>query len=141
MIIWLTGPSGAGKTTLAKEMCKYINSIILDGDEMRESISLGLGFSRKDRSENNMRIARLANVLNRQTSIIVSVIAPIEKTRREIDDLCSPIWVYVKRTLPERKGHFYEEPHSYFTVDHDNLSIIQSAQIVLAHSSIMGNWH
>lgn len=121
-IIWLTGQSGSGKTTLAIELqkkCRYMHYVILDGDQMRDSISLGAGFSREDRTEHNLRVARLAKVLSQQTNVIVAVIAPIASVRAKIDEICNPKWVYLKRTLPEREGHFYEEPTDYFTLDLD----------------------
>ena len=128
MIVWLTGQSGAGKTTLAKKITKDLWCVNLDGDEMRESISLRAGFSKEDRKEHNLRIARLAKVLDRQEHlIIVTVIAPMEEVRKEITKICNPYWVYIKRTLPDREGHFYEEPKDYFTLDHDKLSVKESA--------------
>jgi len=119
MIIWLTGQSGSGKTTLASALAKELNAVVLDGNEMRGSISVEAGFSKEDRAEHNYRIARLANVLSKQTNVVVSVIAPSKEVREEINKICSPIWVYVKRELPKRKGHFYEEPTDYITVDSD----------------------
>jgi len=130
-IVWLTGPSGAGKTTVAKELSEYLDAIILDGDEMRESISLGAGFSREDRTEHNLRVARLAEQMAKQSNVIVSVIAPIKETRELINDICHPAWVYLKRTVPEREGHFYEEPDAddtrYLTIDHDEVTAEESA--------------
>jgi len=118
-IIWLTGESGSGKSTLTKALQKEWPCICLDGDDMRKSISLGAGFSREDRTEHNLRVARLAKVLSEQMNVIVAVIAPIRKVRAEIDKICSPKWIYLKRTLPEREGHFYEEPTDYFTINCD----------------------
>lgn len=87
MIIWITGQRNSGKTTLAREMCSKMNAINLDGDEMRKSISIGLGFSEDDRYENNMRIARLAKVLSDQGhDIIISTILP------DIKDLRQEVW-------------------------------------------------
>ena len=123
MIIWLTGHSGAGKTSLSVPLSKKLEGIILDGDEMRESISLGAGFSKEDRAEHNYRVARLANVLSKQRDIIVSVIAPSIYVRKNIDKICSPIWIYVKRKMPKRENHFYDEPEDYITVDSDKNSI------------------
>jgi len=77
-IIWLTDPSGAGKTTLAKALLDEIPCVNLDGNEMRNSISRGAGFSRKDRGEHNLRVARLAKVLSEQMTVVVSVIAPVK---------------------------------------------------------------
>lgn len=54
-----------------------MNAINLDGDIMRSSISKGLGFSNADRLENNLRIARLASVLESQGfDVVVSTICP-----------------------------------------------------------------
>ncbi len=131
MIIWLTGQSKSGKTTLANILSKEIDAIILDGDEMRNSISLGAGFSREDRTEHNYRVARLARELSKQMNVIVSVIAPIKEVRKEIEKICSPIWVYIKKDFPERGGHFYEEPEDYFTIDSDTNTPKENCQKIV----------
>lgn len=94
-IIWLCGQSGAGKTTLAKALAPLLGAVILDGDEMRGSISLGSSFDREGREEHNLRVARLAVVLAKQQPVIVAVIAPFEATRKKIADIAAPIWVHV----------------------------------------------
>jgi len=131
MIIWLTGQSGAGKTTIAKPLCEDLDAVLLDGDEMRQSISLGAGFSKAERAEHNLRVARLARELGRRQNVVVSVIAPMVTIRREISRICKPIWIYVKKTLPERDGHFYEESDKYFTVDHDTLTPQESVRSII----------
>lgn len=126
MIVWLTGESGAGKTTLAKKFKKeFPFCLILDGDDMRDSIS-DEGFDRAGRRLHNLRVARLAKTLEPQILIMVSVIAPIQSVRDEIDEICRPIWVHVKRTIPAREGHFYEEPLDVPAVDHDTLGVDES---------------
>ena len=60
----------------------------MDGDEMRQSISLGLGFTKNDRDRHNLRVARLAKVLSKNI-VIVSVIAPFKATRKKL--IKSPI--------------------------------------------------
>ena len=60
--IWITGISGAGKTTLARNINAVLNSnqhasVILDGDEIRKKMNKDLGFSITDRDENIRRIA------------------------------------------------------------------------------------
>jgi adenylyl-sulfate kinase len=68
MAFWLTGMSGAGKSTLARLaeaalFKKNYNVVVLDGDVMRAGLCRDLGFSLKDRSENNRRAAELAKIL------------------------------------------------------------------------------
>lgn len=130
-IIWLTGESGSGKTTLAKALQREWPCIILDGNEMRDSVSLGAGFSKEDRAEHNYRVARLAKVISKQLNVVVSVIAPMKNVREVIDEICSPVWIYVKRVLPEREGYFYEESDDYFTVNTDELSVAEETDRVL----------
>lgn len=127
-VFWFTGQSGSGKTTVAKALQRIFDCVILDGDEMRNSISLGAGFSREDRKEHNLRVARLAKTLSAQKTVLVSVIAPMEEVRKEISEICNPTWVYMKRTMPDREGHFYEEPEGYFTVNHDELNAKESVE-------------
>lgn len=80
MIYWITGNSGAGKTSLARKMRK--DEIILDGDDMRTIWQLG--FSKEDRIENNRRIYKLAKILENQgVDVIVASICPYKETRQE----------------------------------------------------------
>lgn len=118
MIIWLTGASGAGKTTLAQELVKKLrNWIILDGDEMRDSISVGAGFDEKDRTEHNLRVARLAKVLEKQgINVFVSVIAPYPDLREKVDLICNPTWVCLTGTHVDKN---YENPY----IQPDNASL------------------
>lgn len=78
MILWVKGPRKSGKTTTAKKLIALMpGSIHLDGDDMRASISEDLGYEEKDRRENNIRIAKLAKVLEGQGfPVIVSTICP-----------------------------------------------------------------
>ena len=96
MIIWLTGNSGAGKTTLAKRLALGArNTVVLDGDELR-AVWPGLGLSKDDRWEQNMRVARLAGLLESQgMTVIVAVIAPYEDLRREIQTMTGCKFIYL----------------------------------------------
>ncbi|MCE9594169.1 MAG: adenylyl-sulfate kinase [Planctomycetes bacterium] len=83
-ILWFTGLSGSGKSTLAtylipilKEAGKKVE--LLDGDEVRENLSKGLGFSKEDRDTNIGRIGYVANLLARNG--VVSITAAISPYR------------------------------------------------------------
>lgn len=122
MIIWLTGNSGSGKTTLAAEIAPKINAIILDGDQMRHTVSVGLGFSKEDREEHNLRIARLAKALDQQLkNVVVSVIAPYPDAREKIAGIIPNVkWIYVTRNVPENPDRPYIPPIGAYTVDMDS---------------------
>lgn len=93
-IIWLYGNSGAGKTTLARKI-KTSEIILLDGDELRECWKLG--FSREERWEQNIRIAKIANILAKQGfEVIIATICPYRKLREEITKLINPRWILVE---------------------------------------------
>ena len=88
--IWLTGLSGAGKTTLAHELAPIIRERtgkveILDGDVVRTHLSQGLGFSKEDRDTNIRRIGFVAHLLTRNgVPVIVSAISPYREVRDEV---------------------------------------------------------
>ena len=110
-VIWLTGNSKAGKTTTAYNFKDRIECVILDGDEMRDSISLGAGFSKEAREEHNLRVARLAEVLRKQGHLVlVSVIAPFKSTRKKLEKITPIKWVHIKRTLKKDESRPYEIP-------------------------------
>lgn len=140
-IIWFTGQTGAGKSTLAGMLSKKIGGIVLDGDEMRDTISTGAGFSKKDRHEHNMRVARLAMTLSKQTRVIVSVIAPFAETRGEIDALIEPIWVYVhQKKTPIGSKYPYEIPKDPdITVDVDAATLSESVRRIAAYLAKKGD--
>ena len=87
LVIWLTGLSGAGQTTLARairqELLQTGQAIeLLDGDEVRENLSHGLGFSKEDRDRNVHRIGFVARLLARNgVTVLVSAISPYRQSR------------------------------------------------------------
>ncbi|WCH95095.1 adenylyl-sulfate kinase [Streptomyces moderatus] len=88
--VWLTGLPSAGKTTIAYELAGRLRAEghlveVLDGDEIREFISAGLGFSREDRHTNVQRIGFLAELLARNgVKTLVPVIAPYADSREAV---------------------------------------------------------
>jgi len=106
--VWLTGLSGAGKTTIAQSLENALRGRgrgveVLDGDVVRTHLSKGLGFSREDRDTNILRIAFVSSLLTRHgVAVISAAISPYEDTRRraraEIGDFLE---VYVRCPLEE----------------------------------------
>ncbi|MEU8744783.1 adenylyl-sulfate kinase [Streptomyces parvulus] len=85
--VWLTGLPSAGKTTIAHELAGRLREEggrveLLDGDEIREFLSAGLGFDRADRHTNVQRIGFVAELLARNgVTALVPVIAPYADSR------------------------------------------------------------
>ena len=90
--IWLTGLSGAGKSTITQVLEKQLSeegySIeVLDGDIVRTNLTKGLGFSKEDRDTNIRRIGFVASLLTRHGVIVlVSAISPYRDIRDEVRD-------------------------------------------------------
>ncbi len=88
-VIWFTGLSGSGKTTIAhvveeKLLDAGVPVEILDGDVVRENLSKGLGFSKEDRDTNIRRIAFVAHLLQRNgVFVITAAISPYKAIRDE----------------------------------------------------------
>jgi adenylyl-sulfate kinase len=166
-VVWLTGLSGAGKTTLARALRRELTAAghpieILDGDEVRENLSRGLGFSKEDRDTNIRRIGYVARLLARNGLIVIaSAISPYRQSRDEVRraverDGARFIEIYVRASidvLVERdvKGLYkkalageiknftgisdpYEEPLApALVVDSAGESVEESAALILSH--------
>lgn len=83
---WLTGFSGAGKTTLSIAVKEMINPVIplylLDGDILRETVCAGLGFSKVDRKENLRRAAGVCKILNDAgLNVLAAFVSPYQDDR------------------------------------------------------------
>ncbi|MBW4641516.1 MAG: adenylyl-sulfate kinase [Goleter apudmare HA4340-LM2] len=105
-ILWLTGLSGAGKTTIAcavaQELQKQNYPVeLLDGDIVRTHLSQGLGFSKQDRDINVRRIGFVANLLSRNGIIaIAAAISPYREIREELKQTTTNfIEIYVDAPL------------------------------------------
>jgi len=106
--LWFTGLSGAGKSTLAAAVStelvrRGIAVEVLDGDEVRQNLSKGLGFSREDRDTNIRRIGYVAKLLTRNgVAVITAAISPYRAIRDEVrGGIGAFIEVYVKASLDE----------------------------------------
>jgi adenylyl-sulfate kinase len=88
--VWLTGLSGAGKSTIAQLLAIELTSRgrrveVLDGDSVREHLSPGLSFSKEDRDTNIRRIGWVCELLTRNDVIaIAAAISPYREVRNEV---------------------------------------------------------
>jgi len=161
--LWFTGLSGAGKTTIAELVRPELERrgrLVewLDGDEVREHLSKGLGFSKEDRDTNIRRIAFVADLLSRNgVPVITAAISPYREIRDEAREVMGDrfIEVFVKASVEvcaERdvkglyekafKGEIkeftgvsdpYEPPlNAEVTLDTEHESAEESAQKLLA---------
>jgi adenylyl-sulfate kinase len=110
-VVWLTGLSASGKSTLARLVADELaqRGLLverLDGDIVREHLSKGLGFSKADRDTNIERIGWVASRLARAGAVVVvSAISPYEearqKARRLIEEHGAFVEVHVATSLEE----------------------------------------
>jgi adenylylsulfate kinase len=110
-VVWFTGLSGAGKTTVANIVEAELEQrglVVdhLDGDIVRTHLSKGLGFSKEDRDANIQRIGWVASRVARAgAAVIVSAISPYEEARRHARSVVEPhapfVEVYVATPLEE----------------------------------------
>lgn len=107
-VIWMTGLSGAGKSTIAniveqKLYAKHKHTITLDGDNVRHGLNKDLGFSDTDRAENIRRIAEVSKLmLDAGMIAIVSFISPFKAERQLARDIIGDenfIEVYINTPL------------------------------------------
>ena len=93
MVIWMTGLSGSGKTTVAKGVERHLHSQgvlnqLLDGDNIRVGISNNLTFSSEDRGENIRRIAEVSKLfMNCGIVTLNCFVSPTKKVRQVAKDI------------------------------------------------------
>jgi adenylyl-sulfate kinase len=104
-VIWLTGLSGAGKTTIAGCLNELfnesgINPVLLDGDEIRKKLNVR-NYDEESRKKHNLYVGYLASILEREGKVvIVSLISPYSEIRDEVRNMCRNfIEVYVSTEL------------------------------------------
>jgi len=108
VVVWLTGLSGAGKTTISERLAPVLRDRglkveVLDGDVVRQNLSKGLGFSKEDRDTNIRRIGFVAHLLQRNgVAVVVAAISPYREVRDEVRAQVGDfVEVYVRCSLPE----------------------------------------
>src|SRR5687768_12333382 len=106
VVIWFTGLSGAGKSTMAQALQLKLraigkNSEILDGDVVRTHLSKGLGFSKEDRDTSVKRIGFVAHLLARNgVFVITAAISPYRATRTWCREMATGDFIEVYINAP-----------------------------------------
>ena len=109
-LIWFTGLSGSGKSTIANALenelhTRNISTYSLDGDNIRQGINKDLGFSSEHRTENIRRIAEIANLfVDSGIVTLASFVSPYKKDREEVKKIVGSdktIEIYVSTSLEE----------------------------------------
>ena len=152
-IIWLTGLPCSGKTTIAKELSRYIKVEILDGDDIRKIIHNN-NFSLEGRKKHMLTIAEMASRFSKHVTVIVALVSPIKEVRDEIKVkypnveevfIDCPVEKCIKRDV---KGMYkqamagkikdftgidsaYEKPTNDMMIDTDTLDLKQSVDLIL----------
>lgn len=161
--VWFTGLSGAGKSTLADAVeqrlfARGVQTMVLDGDNVRLGLNKNLGFSDEDRAENIRRVAEMSKLLNDAgVAVLTAFISPFQADRRNARKIVGEgtfVEVYVSTAMEEcerrdakglyakaRRGEIreftgvsapYEPPeHPEIVIDTAGASIEDSADAVL----------
>ncbi len=110
-ILWFTGLSGSGKSTIVEELKKKLEIkgkkfSIFDGDDVRNRLHKHLGFSREDIEENNRLISQLCkNEMGKVDYIMVPIISPFRLSREKAREIFGEnfIEIYIKCSYEECK--------------------------------------
>ncbi len=143
IVVWFTGLSGSGKSTVAVEVERMLNekniaAYLLDGDNIRHGINGDLGFSDEDRNENIRRIAEVAALFQDAGIIsLVAFISPFAKMRefaREKAGKDNFIEVYVSTDLETCKAR---DPKGLYGKQIDHFTGITSPYEAPEHPEVL----
>jgi bifunctional enzyme CysN/CysC len=119
-VLWLTGLSGAGKSTIAdlveqRLFSAGVHTCVLDGDNVRHGLNCDLGFSAEDRDENIRRVAEVAKLMVQSGLVVIAAfISPLRAERdaaRALFEPCEFVEIFVDAPLAvveerDPKGHY-----------------------------------
>jgi len=119
-VIWLTGLSGAGKSTIAQALAGYfkqrrIQCYVLDGDVVRQGLCRDLGFSKEDRTENIRRIGEVSKLFVQAGVVVITAfISPYREDRDKVRRLLPAgrfVEIFVDCPLAECE---HRDPKGYY---------------------------
>lgn len=109
-LMWFTGLSGSGKSTIANLVelelhKKGIKTYVLDGDNIRKGINKDLTFAPEDRTENIRRIAEIANLMVEAGNVVLAAfVSPYKKDRENVKNILKNsnfVEIYVNTSVEE----------------------------------------
>ncbi|OYW90920.1 MAG: adenylyl-sulfate kinase [Alishewanella sp. 32-51-5] len=109
-VLWFTGLSGSGKSTVANALeqallARGVHTYLLDGDNVRHGLCADLGFSAADRSENLRRVAAVADLMVDAGLVVLSAfISPLREQRERVKQMLPPgkfLEIYIATPLEE----------------------------------------
>jgi bifunctional enzyme CysN/CysC len=113
LVLWFTGLSGAGKSTIANLVEKRLarmnrHSFLLDGDNVRHGLNRDLGFTDADRVENIRRLGEVAKLMTDAGLIVITAfISPFRADRQMVREMIAPgefMEVYIETTLAQAEA-------------------------------------
>lgn len=109
-VLWFTGLSGSGKSTIAEAVEAQLyemqcRTYTLDGDNLRGGINFGLGFSEEDRHENLRRTAEIAKLfVDAGIITLAAFVSPLEKDRKMVKEIIGQnnfVEIFIDTSLEE----------------------------------------
>lgn len=138
MILLIFGLPGVGKTSLAKEICRRSDAVLINADAVRSDLSSDLGFSIEDRIEQARRIGAIARLLKSQgKTVVVDFVNPTLKTRSMFGPSDYSVWIDRTPTRQyEDTSNLFQIPKSYDLKISDGMSVEQEAILVMSEAGI-----
>ena len=138
MIIQIIGLPGAGKTVLAKEICRRTDAIHLNADEVRADLNSDLGFSIEDRIEQARRLGALSRLLSNQGKlVVVDFVNPTQETRTAFGKVDFVVWVdRIKEGRFEDTNKLWSIPSADIIIN-NSILVEEEAELVLEKANIL----
>ena len=138
MIVLIFGLPGAGKTALAKEICRRTDAIHLNADAIRDDLSSDLGFSEKDRIEQARRIGAMARIISSQDRLVIAdFVSPTAESREAFGNADVAVWVdRIKKGRFEDTNKLWQTPEKFDIKIEDGMTVEEEAKAVLSFAKI-----